>query len=242
MPFGPIGSVRELGSRVESLLDPTSHLFFMNNVWLNPRTTRYTADKPEALDHPSSQSTISAAPRSFANSQNPSALTKTASTRPNATALGAYGSDIDRDDLMDTLATQTEAVSNLGQRLPPLTGMPDILVSHVFTTRSRAKRTPIPSREHLQGTDTIRRKFAFAVPLPGVVDPIAQFQRLSIKNLGMDRRDCTMIFTHPELIECTNVQEELLRMIHTSIIVREVGLHNLCFPYSLSTNGGGKHV
>ena len=218
---------------------PAPHRFLANNVWLNIRTTRYTAAIPEALDQLRSQSTISAAPRSFTNSQKPSALTRMASTTPNATALGACGSDISGHDLVDTLPAQTEVVGNLGQRLPPLTGVPDVPVPLVLATGARPQRTPLPSGEHLQGTDTVRRKFTFTVPLPGVVHPIAELQRLSIENFGVDRRDCAMIFPHPELIERTNVQKELLRMIHTSIIVREVDRYNS--TYSLSTYGGGKH-
>lgn len=230
-----------VGSRSANLPGPVSHLFFMNNVWLKPRTARYTAAIPEALDHPRSQSTISAAARSFANSQKPIALTKTASTSPKAIALGVVESGISGHNLVDTLAAEAEVVGNLGQGLSPKTSLPDVLVPLVFATGARSQRTPLPSGKHLQGTDTVRRKFTFPVPLPGVVDPIAKPQLPAIENLDVDRRDCAMIFSHSELIECTNVQKELLRMIHTSIIVREVGHHNPS-RYSLSTYGGGKHV
>ncbi len=219
---------------------PASHLFFMNNVWLKPRTARYIAAIPEALDQLRSQSTISAAPRSFANSQKPIALTRTASTSPKATALGAVESGTSGHNLVDTLTTKAEVVGNLGQGLSPEASLPDVLVPLVLATGARSQRTPLPSGKHLQGTDTVGRKFAFPVTLPGVVDPIAKPQLPAIENLDVDRRDCAMIFSHSELIECTNVQKELLGMIHTSIIVREVECHNP--SYSLSTYGGGKHV
>ena len=76
--------------------------------------------------------------------------------------------------------------------------------------------------------------------LPGVVDPIAKPQLFPVDDFDMDRRDFTMVFAHSKLIERTNVQKELLRMIHTSTLEGDGKDHNSC--RSLSTYGGGKHV
>ena len=218
---------------------PASHLC-LNRKWLKPRSNRYIAAIPEALDHPRSQSTMSAAPRSFANSQKPMALTRMASTSPKAIELAASESGTGGHNLVDTLTAQAKIVSNLGQGLSPLASLPDVLVSLVLATGARSQRTPLPSGKHLQGTDAFRRKFTFSVSLPGVVDPVSEPQLHAIEHLDVDRRDCTMIFSHSKLVECTNVQKELLGMIHTSIIVREAERHNsVC---TLSTYGGGKHV
>lgn len=226
------------GSRSESLPGPAPHLF-LNSVVLNPRTARYTAAIPDALDHPRSQSTISAAPRSFANSQKPSALTNTASTSPKATALGACGSGIGGHDLVNTLTAEAEIVGNLRQGLSPKTSLPDVVVPCGLTARTRPQRTPLPSGKHLQGTDTIGRKFTFSMSLPGVVDPIAKPQLFPIDDFDMDRRDFTMVFAHSKLIERTNVQKELLRMIHTSTLEGDGKDHN---SYrSLPGYGGGNH-
>lgn len=229
----------------ESLQGPASHLFLPNNDWLNPLMTRYTVAIPEALDHPRFQSTISAAPKSFANSHKPRALIKMASTTPKAIVLGACASGISTHNpvsaynLVDALTAKTESVSELRQRLSPKAFQPDVLVSLVLAAGTWSQRTPIPAGEHLQGTNPIGSKFTFTVPLPGVVDPIAKPQLPTIKNFDVDRRDSAMVLSHSKLVERTNVQKELLRMIHTSIIVREVELRNSAGL--LSTNGGGKH-
>jgi hypothetical protein len=77
------------------------------------------------------------------------------------------------------------------------------------------------------------------VTLPGVVHPIAKAQLLAIENFDMDRRDFTMVFPDPELIESTDVHKELLRMIHTSTIEGDGKDHN---SYrSLPGYGGGNH-
>ena len=227
------GATRASGSQAPA--------FLLNKAWFHARTVRYTAAKAEALDHPSSQSTISAAPRSFTKSQKPSALTRIVSTTPRATAggVGCLGIDAGRHNLVHSLTAEAETVRNLRQGLPPETSLPDLDVPYDLTARARPQWTPLPAREHLQGTDTIRRKFAFSVTLPGVVDPIPKAQLLAIENFDMDRRDFTMVFAKPELIERTDVQKELLRMIHTYTLGEDGKDHN---SYrSLPGYGGGNH-
>jgi len=241
---GVLGSgVRASGSQAPAVL--------LNKELFQARTVTYMMAKADDLGQSNSQSTISAEARSFTETQIPIALTRSVSTTPKAAAatvgclcigVGRHPERTSgrvRHNLVHSLTAQPETVRNLRQGLPLKACLPDIRVSCDLTARARSQWAPLPTREHLQGTDTIRRKFTFSVTLPGVVHPIAKAQLLAIENFDMDRRDFTMVFPDPELIESTDVHKELLRMIHTSTIEGDGKDHN---SYrSLPGYGGGNH-
>jgi hypothetical protein len=181
-------------------------------------------------------------------------------TKPSAIAEGVALAMVRGHDLVDTLSAQPEAVSNLGQGLPPKTSLPNLRISRFLATRSRSQWTPLPPGEHLQGTDTIQGKLSLSVTLPGVVDPVAEPKRPFADGLDMGCRDSAVALPDSELIQCTNMQEELFGVVHAvynsdaacQTQPRARGssenakkcttiLHRRSCTLVISTYGGGKH-
>ena len=151
---------------------------------------------------------------SFAKSQKPSACIRTVKTKPKQTAAGLSVLGTFGDNLMHPLSTQAERVGYLGQGLPTKASLPNVLVSVLFSGRSGTQGSPLPSGEHLQRTNPLRRKLSPALPLTGVVRPVTKGELFSVQNFHMDCRDFDVPFSQSELIKRPNVQKESLIVIH----------------------------
>lgn len=156
----------------------------------------------------------------FTKSQIPSALIRQLTTKPSATVGGA-ALGMSADNLVDTLSAQPEVVGDLREGLPPKASLTNLSVPFIFATRSGAQRSPLPPGKHLQGTAPIWWKFTFTMPLPRVIDPVSKPQGLVGIELDVGCRDSAVALSNSELVERTDMQEELLRMIHASTIVGE---------------------
>lgn len=171
-------------------------------------------------DQLSSQLMTWLACRIFTKRKIPSALRRQLTTKPSATVGGA-ALGICADNLVDALSAQPEVFGDLREGLPPKASLTNLSVSSFLATRSGAQRSPLPTGKHLQGTAPIWWKFTFAMPLPRVIDPVSKPQGLVTEELHMGCRDSAVALSNSELVECTDVQEELFRMVHTSTIVGE---------------------
>jgi hypothetical protein len=172
------------------------------------------AEAPAAECQESEFSASSELSSSIAKSQKPSACTRSVSTKPRQIEAGVSGLGVFSDNLVHPLSAQAERVGYLGQRLSTEASLPDVLVSALFPRRSGTQWSPLPSGEHFQRTNPLRRELSSALPLTGVVRPIAKGELFSVQNFHMDCRDFDMPFSQSELVKRPNVQKESLIVIH----------------------------
>jgi hypothetical protein len=117
-------------------------------------------------------------------------------------------------DLMDPLATESKVVSNLRQGLSPKPSLTDLSIPSFLATWPRPKRPPLPTGKHLQRSAPVRRELALPIALTGVVDPVTKPELRVAETFDMSCRDCAVPFPDSELVQRTDVQEELLRVVH----------------------------
>jgi hypothetical protein len=104
------------------------------------------------------------------------------------------------------------------------------------------------------------REFSLTVTLPGVVDPVAKPKFPITQTLDMGCRDSAVAFPNPELVQCTDMQKELFRVVHAvynsdaacetqprpgmsseNVKTDHKILHRRYCTSMISAYGGGKH-
>ncbi len=117
-------------------------------------------------------------------------------------------------DLVDALSAEFVPVGDLRHGLTTTPSRQDLRIPLLFPAWAGSKRTPVPPGDHLKATNALRLQFVLPVTATGVVDPVAEPDGLALVHLDVGCRDFAMALAHSKLIECTDVLDEGIFVVH----------------------------
>lgn len=123
-------------------------------------------------------------------------------------------------NLMDSLAAQIKLVSNLAERRTRSAHLQNFGISGGICGRTRLQRSPLPTRNCLDGRSSVVRKLIFSTTLTHVANPCPQSNVVSINSFYMNSRNIAMSFTSRKLLQSFDVCVEACSVIHRQDIIR----------------------
>jgi hypothetical protein len=123
-------------------------------------------------------------------------------------------------NLMDSLAAEVKLVSNLAERRTRSAHLQNFGISGGICGRTRLQRSPLPTRNCLDGRSSIVRKLIFSTTLPHVPDPCSKSDVVSINSFYMNSRNIAMSLSSRKLLQGFDVCIEACSVIHRQDIIR----------------------
>jgi len=132
-------------------------------------------------------------------------------------------SQIALNNLVNPLATQVVFLGNLLERCSTAALRQNVFISGSVCSRTRPQWAPFPSRNLIQSLDPVVLKQTFPRPLPDVTNPSTQSHLFTIEDLDVGRRDFAVPGPHPEVVECCDITDESVSVVHMcQTIVKEI--------------------
>jgi hypothetical protein len=124
-------------------------------------------------------------------------------------------------NLMDSLAAEVKLICNLAERRTRSAHLQNFGISGGICGRTRLQRSPLPTRNSLDGRSSVIRKLVFSTTLTHIANPCSQSDVVSINSFYMNSRNIAMSFTSRKLLQGFDVCIEACSVIHRQDIIRE---------------------
>ena len=124
-------------------------------------------------------------------------------------------------DLMDSLAAQIKLVSNLAERRTRSAHLQNFRISRRICSRTRLQRSPLPTRNRLDGCRAVVRKLIFSTTLTHVANPRPKRDVVPINIFHMNGRNIAMSLSSRKLLQGFDVCIEACNVVHRQNTIRD---------------------
>lgn len=130
-------------------------------------------------------------------------------------------------NLVDSLTAQVKFVGNLLERLSSAAGGQNLAISRKISAGAGLQWAPNPTGNLIECLDPIHWQLVFPLPLTNVANPcpkpnfLTESTPINLENLNVGGRDFAVAISQPELVECFDVSDESVTVVHVSNYIQE---------------------